>query len=93
MSRSFSTAKLLSAALTKAINGRGFSSAAAAAQAGKGGVMVKKTGEVDSKKVFIPLQRVSWVPDPITGFYRPENVSEDVHNHDAAYERALHLKN
>ncbi|CAN0890191.1 Protein SENESCENCE-ASSOCIATED GENE 21, mitochondrial [Linum grandiflorum] len=86
MALSFSNAKILSAALTKAINGcRGFSAAA-----GKGG-MGKKTGEDSTKKVFKPIQRVSWVPDPRTGFYRPENVAEDVC--DAAYQRALHLKN
>ncbi|CAN0890190.1 Protein SENESCENCE-ASSOCIATED GENE 21, mitochondrial [Linum grandiflorum] len=53
--------------------------------------MGKKTGEDSTKKVFKPIQRVSWVPDPRTGFYRPENVAEDVC--DAAYQRALHLKN
>ncbi|CAI0395382.1 unnamed protein product [Linum tenue] len=89
MARSISSAKLLSAAVTRAItNGRGFS-AAAAATAGKatpgngGGSAVKKTGEAGNKV------STSWVPDPRTGFYRPENVAEEI---DAAELRALLLK-
>ncbi|CAN1176218.1 Late embryogenis abundant protein 2 [Linum perenne] len=85
MSRSFATAGLLSAALTNAIRNRGFSSSAAAVTtAVKGGAIsaasrVKKTG-----------QRVSsWIPDPRTGFYRPDNVAEEI---DAAELRALLLK-
>ncbi|CAI0395381.1 unnamed protein product [Linum tenue] len=90
MARSISSAKLLSAAVTRAItNGRGFS-AAAAATAGKAtpgnaatSGMVKKTGEAGNKV------STSWVPDPRTGFYRPENVAEEI---DAAELRALLLK-
>ncbi|CAI0580038.1 unnamed protein product [Linum tenue] len=93
MARSISGAKLISAAVTKAITGgRGFSAAAATAgnaAAGKGGSssvtaatsgMVKKTGEASKS---------SWVPDPRTGFYRPENVAEEI---DAAQLRALLLR-
>ncbi|CAL1412218.1 unnamed protein product [Linum trigynum] len=92
MARSISSAKLISAAVTKAITGgRGFSAAAAAGKAavGKGGSssvtaatsgMGKKTGEASKS---------SWVPDPRTGFYRPENVAEEI---DAAQLRALLLK-
>ncbi|CAN1176215.1 Late embryogenis abundant protein 2 [Linum perenne] len=83
MSRSFATAGLLSAAVTKAIRNRGFSSSAsAAATAGR----VKKTGE----ETPAGKQRVSsWIPDPRTGFYRPDNVAEEI---DAAELRALLLK-
>ncbi|CAL1362097.1 unnamed protein product [Linum trigynum] len=98
MARSISSAKLLSAAVTRAItNGRGFSTAAAAsagkATPGNGGGsavtaatsgMVKRTGEATNKVVS-----TSWVPDPRTGFYRPENVAEEI---DAAELRALLLK-
>ncbi|CAI0395380.1 unnamed protein product [Linum tenue] len=45
--------------------------------------MVKKTGEAGNKV------STSWVPDPRTGFYRPENVAEEI---DAAELRALLLK-
>ncbi|CAN1234210.1 Late embryogenis abundant protein 2 [Linum perenne] len=94
MSRSFATAGLLSAALTNAIRNRGFSSSAAAAAAAtavKGGAVsaagrVKKTGE----ETPAGKQRVSsWIPDPRTGFYRPDNVAEEI---DAAELRALLLK-
>ncbi|CAN1176216.1 Indole-3-acetic acid-induced protein ARG2 [Linum perenne] len=92
MSRSFATAGLLSAAVTKAIRNRGFSSSAsAAATAVKGGAVsaagrVKKTGE----ETPAGKQRVSsWIPDPRTGFYRPDNVAEEI---DAAELRALLLK-
>ncbi|CAN1234213.1 Late embryogenis abundant protein 2 [Linum perenne] len=83
MSRSFATAGLLSAALTNAIRNRGFSSSAAAVTtAGR----VKKTGE----ETPAGKQRVSsWIPDPRTGFYRPDNVAEEI---DAAELRALLLK-
>ncbi|CAN1176219.1 Late embryogenis abundant protein 2 [Linum perenne] len=92
MSRSFATAGLLSAALTNAIRNRGFSSSAAAVTtAVKGGAIsaasrVKKTGE----DTPAGKQRVSsWIPDPRTGFYRPDNVAEEI---DAAELRALLLK-
>ncbi|CAN1234208.1 Late embryogenis abundant protein 2 [Linum perenne] len=92
MSRSFATAGLLSAALTNAIRNRGFSSSAAAVTtAVKGGAVsaagrMKKTGE----ETPAGKQRVSsWIPDPRTGFYRPDNVAEEI---DAAELRALLLK-
>ncbi|CAI0579933.1 unnamed protein product [Linum tenue] len=86
MARSISGAKLISAAVTKAITGgRGFSAAAAtagnaAAVTAATSGMVKKTGEASKS---------SWVPDPRTGFYRPENVAEEI---DAAQLRALLLR-
>ncbi|KAJ8749643.1 hypothetical protein K2173_026292 [Erythroxylum novogranatense] len=76
MARSFSNAKLLSGMITRAINGRGFAVSAAPNTA-----MLKKTGEETTK--------VSWVPDPRTGCYRPENVAEEI---DAAELRAMLLK-
>ncbi|KAJ9171800.1 hypothetical protein P3X46_015114 [Hevea brasiliensis] len=91
MARSFSNAKVLSALITKAINRRGFSAAAAAPQGvvsslPKGGAsMVKKTAAEN----IASAEKVSWVPDPRTGFYRPENVAEEI---DVAELRALLLK-
>ncbi|KAG5231728.1 indole-3-acetic acid-induced protein [Salix suchowensis] len=74
----------------KAINGRGFSSAAsqgAAVSKARSGAdsMVKKTGEEVGKST----EKTSWVPDPRTGFYRPGNVAEET---DAAGLRASLLK-
>ncbi|KAF2315028.1 hypothetical protein GH714_037617 [Hevea brasiliensis] len=80
MARSFSNAKVLSALITKAINRRGFSAAAAAPQGvvsslPKGGAsMVKKIAAEN----IASAEKVSWVPDPRTGFYRPENVAEEI---------------
>ena len=91
MARSFSNAKVLSGFISKAvINRRGYSAvSSAAAQSGvvssvaKGGV--KKTGE----EIVRSGEKVAWVPDPRTGFYRPENLKEQI---DVAELRALLLK-
>ncbi|EEF39286.1 indole-3-acetic acid-induced protein ARG2 [Ricinus communis] len=93
MAQSFSNAKALSSLITKAITRRGFSAAASAsasaaapkATARSGAAMVKKTGE----EVVGSTEKVSWVPDPRTGFYRPENVAKEI---DAAELRAMLLK-
>lgn len=55
---------------------------------GRGGpkrsvVMLKKGGEESSKTT-------SWVPDPVTGYYRPENHAKEI---DAAELRRMLLKN
>ena len=76
MARSFSNVKAISGMISKAINARGISSSASASRdvVSKGGVpatMVKKIGKETA-------QKVSWVPDPRTGFYRPENVAEEI---------------
>ncbi|OAY49507.1 indole-3-acetic acid-induced protein ARG2 [Manihot esculenta] len=92
MARSFSDAKFLSAFITKAINGRGLSASAPAAPQGgvrslpKGGASaVKKIAE----EKIASAQKVAWIPDPNTGCYRPENVTEEI---DAAESRAMLLK-
>ncbi|KAJ6680143.1 PROTEIN SENESCENCE-ASSOCIATED protein 21 MITOCHONDRIAL-LIKE [Salix purpurea] len=90
MARSFSNAKVVSGLISKAITGRGFSSAAsqgAAVSKARSGAdsMVKKTGEEVGKST----EKTSWVPDPRTGFYRPGNVAEET---DAAGLRASLLK-
>ena len=90
MARSFSNAKVVSGLISKAINGRGFSSAAsqgAAVSKARSGAdsMVKKTGEEVGKST----EKTSWVPDPRTGFYRPGNVAEEI---DEAGLRASLLK-
>ncbi|WVY95858.1 hypothetical protein V8G54_028009 [Vigna mungo] len=56
----------------------GFAAAAAATQsatrggASIGGNMVPKSGEEKVRGG----EKVSWVPDPVTGYYRPENTNE-----------------
>ncbi|XP_059625653.1 late embryogenesis abundant protein Lea5-like [Cornus florida] len=71
MARSFSNAKLLSAFIVDrfsvAASRRGY---AAAAQGGRSSVIVKK-GEESTKTR-------SWSPDPITGYYRPDNHAKEI---------------
>ncbi|KAK4763170.1 hypothetical protein SAY86_008938 [Trapa natans] len=96
MTPSLSNGKILSAAVVQGISpsikGRGFSAAASQgiARVGRGGsnssVMAKKG--VKEKDVPAP-HRPSWVPDPKTGYYRPDDVAEQV---DAAELRAALLK-
>ncbi|KAL8522764.1 hypothetical protein ACS0TY_012924 [Phlomoides rotata] len=67
MSRAFSNAKAVSAFIAGKIS-RGYAAAASrgsVSRIGAPNVLLKK-GSEDSTKI-------SWVPDPITGFYRPEN--------------------
>ncbi|XP_052195675.1 protein SENESCENCE-ASSOCIATED GENE 21, mitochondrial-like [Diospyros lotus] len=93
-----SKAKLLSAfvadGLSLAASRRGYAAAASsrgvvtgsvrgAAGAGRGGVMAKKGGEETAKTS-------SWVPDPVTGYYRPENHANEI---DVAELRNMLLKN
>nr|GMD94426.1 protein SENESCENCE-ASSOCIATED GENE 21, mitochondrial-like [Ipomoea batatas] len=44
---------------------------------------MKKAGEASRKET-------SWVPDPVTGYYRPENIAKEM---DAAEMRAALIKN
>ncbi|KAJ6390472.1 hypothetical protein OIU77_024641 [Salix suchowensis] len=89
MARFFSNAKVISGLISKEINGRGFSAVAsqgaAVSTARSGAAVMKKTGEEVSKAT----EKISWVPDPRTGFYRPENVAQEI---DAAELRAALLK-
>ncbi|KAL8513415.1 hypothetical protein ACS0TY_012760 [Phlomoides rotata] len=68
MSRAFSNAKAVSAFIASRISRRGYAAAASqgsVSRIGAPNVLLKK-GSEDSTKI-------SWVPDPVTGFYRPEN--------------------
>lgn len=84
MAPSFSNAKLLSAfvvdGLSVAISRRGY--AAASQSVVRGGVMAKKSDDTVSEKS-------PWVPDPVTGCYRPENRSNEI---DVAELRDILLK-
>ncbi|KAK3415477.1 hypothetical protein EUGRSUZ_H01104 [Eucalyptus grandis] len=97
MARSLSNAKLFSAALVDGISAsiarRGYAAASqgvassfAKTGATRSTVMSKKTGEEKARST----ERVSWVPDPKTGYYRPENRAEEI---DVAELRAMLLKN
>ncbi|KAL1216585.1 Late embryogenis abundant protein 2 [Cardamine amara subsp. amara] len=83
MARSLSNAKILSVFVSKEFSNaffrRGFAVAAKTASEGNissgattsAAVLKKKVGEESS-------QKAPWVPDPKTGYYRPETVSEEI---------------
>ncbi|KZV56590.1 hypothetical protein F511_09069 [Dorcoceras hygrometricum] len=90
MARYTSAAKNVSAFVTNkispAISWRGYASAAQGGLSNSSGgaganVMLKKGSEEPSK--------ISWVPDPVTGYYRPENQAKEM---DAAELRAILIK-
>ncbi|CAH2071985.1 unnamed protein product, partial [Thlaspi arvense] len=95
MARSLSNVKLVSAfvsqGLSNAIFRRGFAATAAQPSVSSGGrsgsvvsAVMKKKGVEDSN------QKISWVPDPKTGYYRPETGSNEI---DPAELRAALLNN
>ncbi|KAG5044084.1 hypothetical protein AAZX31_03G194900 [Glycine max] len=81
MAPSFTYVKIFSSLVadgfSNALTRRGY--AVASQSATKGGVasmsgkMAPKSGE-DNKGVS--TYKVSWVPDPVTGYYKPENINE-----------------
>eukprot|EP00262_Sarcandra_glabra_P015274 TRINITY_DN466_c1_g1_i2.p1 TRINITY_DN466_c1_g1~~TRINITY_DN466_c1_g1_i2.p1 ORF type:complete len:117 (-),score=11.51 TRINITY_DN466_c1_g1_i2:81-383(-) len=83
MARSLSNANNLLAAITDglalAINRRSFSAASHGVVSNVvrgGGGVVKK---VEDKKVFKKIEgENSWVPDPVTGYYRPANRTGEI---------------
>ncbi|TKY61772.1 Indole-3-acetic acid-induced protein ARG2 [Spatholobus suberectus] len=80
MARSFTNTKIFSSLVidgfSNALTRRGY--AVASQSATRGGVasisnkMAPKSGE---DKV-VSTYKVSWVPDPVTGYYKPENINE-----------------
>ncbi|MGD7533520.1 hypothetical protein ACQCP8_25835, partial [Ralstonia pseudosolanacearum] len=91
MARSFSNAKTVSALITNKISHvvarRGFAAASqggvsSSLRAGAPSVMLKKGSEEPTE--------ISWVPDPKTGYYRPENHAKEI---DAAELREMLVKN
>lgn len=93
MTRSLSNAKIFSSSVVEgvsaAITRRGLSATSAPQGVAKTGATIsamavaRKTGEEAGES------RVSWIPDPKTGFYRPESHAEDI---DVAELRAMLLK-
>ncbi|CAA7033703.1 unnamed protein product [Microthlaspi erraticum] len=95
MARSLANVKIVSAfvsqELSNAIFRRGYAATAAQSSVSSGG----KSGSVVSaamkkKVVEESTQKTSWVPDPKTGYYRPETVSNEI---DPAQLRAALLNN
>eukprot|EP00178_Gracilaria_changii_P025525 TRINITY_DN78649_c0_g1_i1.p1 TRINITY_DN78649_c0_g1~~TRINITY_DN78649_c0_g1_i1.p1 ORF type:complete len:101 (-),score=19.80 TRINITY_DN78649_c0_g1_i1:184-486(-) len=95
MARALSNATLI-AALSDGIallaSRRGYSSASAAAVAGRGSRTVVEEKAAAAMKNNGGLESAaasSWVPDPVTGFYRPANRAVEM---DPAELRAMLLK-
>ncbi|KAF8085670.1 hypothetical protein N665_0653s0014 [Sinapis alba] len=80
MARSLSNIKFVSAfvsqELSNAIFRRGYAATTAQSNGGKGGAVVsavmKKKGVEESNK------KISWIPDPKSGYYRPETGSNEI---------------
>ncbi|KAI3968552.1 hypothetical protein MKX01_007862 [Papaver californicum] len=72
---------------------RGISSVARQAVGSRKSGMVVTVGDVKSKSSSSPSAAVtetsSWVPDPVTGYYRPESHADDI---DVAELREMLLK-
>ncbi|CAJ1961205.1 unnamed protein product [Sphenostylis stenocarpa] len=76
MARSFATVNTFSALLlngfSNALTRRGYSVATRSATRGGVASIAGKTGEEKGASTY----EVSWVPDPVTGYYKPENINE-----------------
>nr|AFK48640.1 unknown [Lotus japonicus] len=80
MARSFTNIKAISALVAEEFSNslarRGY--AATAQSAGRvGASMSGKMGSTKSgEEKAAAREKVSWVPDPVTGYYKPENIKE-----------------
>lgn len=93
MSRAIANATLyaaVSSGLSKVVAGRNFSAAAGAVASGRTGAAALMRGEDKALKIEVGDAATSWVPDPVTGYYRPANRGDEV---DVAELRNLHLNN
>ncbi|KAK7337457.1 hypothetical protein VNO77_18033 [Canavalia gladiata] len=80
MARSFTNAKIFSAVVLdgfpSVFTRRGY---AVATQSATRGGTASISGKVAPKAVEDKVasnNKVSWVPDPVTGYYKPENINE-----------------
>ncbi|XP_010269579.1 PREDICTED: late embryogenesis abundant protein Lea5-D-like [Nelumbo nucifera] len=99
MARSFSNARLFYAlvdGVSVSVNRRSYSTAAAAAASVRGGGamggMGKRGGGGEERGKMNERTEISssWVPDPVTGYYRPENRGAEI---DVAELREMVLNN
>ncbi|KAL4383280.1 hypothetical protein GQ457_15G021580 [Hibiscus cannabinus] len=96
MARSFSNAKLFSSFLADGISNvisrRGYAAAASqgiVSSGVRGGAGRSAAAAVKEEIAGGAKEKVSWVPDPVTGCYRPENSAKEI---DVAELRAMLLK-
>nr|AGN90999.1 LEA1 [Caragana korshinskii] len=82
MARSFANAKLFSAIVldgfSNTLTRRGYAAAAQSATRGGGAVSIsgKMATPKSGEEKGVSTSKVSWVPDPVTGYYKPENIKE-----------------
>uniref|UniRef100_A0A7N0RA31 Uncharacterized protein n=1 Tax=Kalanchoe fedtschenkoi TaxID=63787 RepID=A0A7N0RA31_KALFE len=84
MARSIASVKmvanLIANNISAATNRRGFAAVSQGVEAGRRTVMSQKPAEKEP---------AAWIPDPVTGYYRPENVAAEM---DVAELREMLLK-
>ncbi|KAG4917293.1 hypothetical protein AAZX31_02G016500 [Glycine max] len=81
MARSFSNVKVLSALVadgfSNTLTRRGYAAATqSATRGGAASISSKIAPKSGEDKVGGGAEKVSWVPDPVTGYYKPENIKE-----------------
>ncbi|RDX97196.1 Indole-3-acetic acid-induced protein ARG2 [Mucuna pruriens] len=80
MARSFTNVKVLSALVTDGFSNtltrRGYAAATQSATRGGGASMSSKIAPKSGEDKVGGAEKVSWVPDPVTGYYKPENIKE-----------------
>ncbi|GMI73747.1 senescence-associated gene 21, Arabidopsis thaliana late embryogenensis abundant like 5 [Hibiscus trionum] len=95
MAGSFSNAKLFSTfvveGISNVISRRGYAAASQGIVSSgiRGGAGRSAAAAVKEEMTGGAKEKVSWVPDPITGCYRPENSAKEI---DVAELRAMLLK-
>uniref|UniRef100_A0A7N0TUN0 Uncharacterized protein n=1 Tax=Kalanchoe fedtschenkoi TaxID=63787 RepID=A0A7N0TUN0_KALFE len=84
MARSVASVKmfatLIANEISAATNRRGFAAVSQGVEASRGNLMSRKPAEKEP---------APWIPDPVTGYYRPENVADET---DVAELREMLLK-
>ncbi|KAK7392299.1 hypothetical protein VNO78_20733 [Psophocarpus tetragonolobus] len=80
MARSFANVKVLSALVTEGLSNtltrRGYAAATQSATRGGATSMSGKMAPKSGEDKVRGAEKVSWVPDPVTGYYKPENIKE-----------------
>ncbi|GMH25944.1 hypothetical protein Nepgr_027787 [Nepenthes gracilis] len=93
MARSFSYAKLLSAVvvdnISLALNRRGYAAASQGVVSNLATGESPKLGKASQEETSQSAEK-SWVPDPVTGYYRPANRTDEI---DVSELRQMFIKN
>ncbi|KAK7269675.1 hypothetical protein RIF29_22409 [Crotalaria pallida] len=78
--RSFTNVKVLSASLldgfSHVLTRRGYAATAQSATRGGATYVSGKIAPKSAEDNKVKSEKVAWVPDPVTGYYKPENIKE-----------------